>query len=62
MRPYQYKKLTEAPDVGDIREEGRASHVGKLKRGRGYVSSSTKKTVRRYLKRADKAKALKDIE
>lgn len=59
MKPYQNRKLTEYPDVADITSEGRASHIGKLKRGRGYCSSKGKKAARRNLKRADRAKSLR---
>lgn len=60
MRPYEHRKLTQGPDVADIHAEGRASHVGKLGK-RGYVKSAKKATTRRNLKRADRAKALKEI-
>ena len=54
MKPYTTIKLTENPDVGDIREQGRKSSVGKLKNGRGYSAGPSKKTTRRNLKRADR--------
>lgn len=60
MHPYATKKLTECPDVGDIKAEGRRSSVGKFsgKSGkcRGYVKSKSKAVIRRHLKRADKAR------
>jgi hypothetical protein len=60
MHPYQTRKLTEGPDVSDIKTEGRASHVGKLGK-RGYNKSAAKAKTRRNLKRADKAKVNKAI-
>ncbi len=65
MHPYQTIKLTEGPDVGDIRAEGRHSSVGKLpnKTGefRSYCRSANRKVVRRHLKRSDKARALRNL-
>jgi hypothetical protein len=58
MKAYDTIKFTEAPDVGDIRNEGRASHVGKFGE-RGYVSSASKKATRRYLKRSDRARSIR---
>lgn len=57
MKPYKTLKLTEYPDVQDIISEGRRSAVG----GKPYCSSKKKKLIRRYLKRADKARELKLI-
>lgn len=57
MKPYANRRLTSNPDVGDIRTEGRKSSVGRLPdKKRGYNKSAKKKTTRRHLKRADKAK------
>ena len=59
-------RLSEFPDVLDIRSEGRRSSVGKIRRGgllfgkvkhndRGYNRpTSAKATTRRYLKRASR--------
>jgi hypothetical protein len=60
VKPYQSIKLTEQPDVADIKSEGRRSHVGKLKRGKRYCSGNSKWAARRRLKRLDKAVAEKD--
>ncbi len=65
MHPYNFRKLTESPDVGDIKEEGRKSSTGKYpeKGGefKGYTRKSrNKRATRRYLKRADKAKFTPD--
>lgn len=62
MRAYNTIRFTEFPDVGDIRREGRASHVGKLNRGRGYVRSAAKKAARRNLKRRDRARTARFFE
>lgn len=67
MKPYRNKKLTEYCDVGDIQSEARASHVGKLQNKNGefkpYIRSAQKrKSIRRSLKRADKAKTTKDLQ
>ena len=61
MKPYKTKKLTECPDVADIKTEGRRSAVGQYagKSGEyhGYTKSKTNKAaIRRNLKRADKAR------
>lgn len=64
MHPYKTIRFTEAPDLGDIKSEGRASHVGvslggKNSRGRGNDFRRTSRSVRktrRYLKRSDKAR------
>lgn len=54
MRPYHSIKLTEFPDVGDIRAEGRHSRVGRLD-DKSYIRDPRRKAaVRRSLKRADK--------
>lgn len=61
MKPYEHRKLTEGPDVADIQDEGRRSAVGKFPKPSGdytgYCSPAKKKTTRRALKRADKAKS-----
>ena len=54
MKPYQNKKLEQSPDVGDIREEGRKSSVGKLPSKSGEYKSyfrraKNKKTIRRSI-------------
>ena len=60
MKPYANRRLTSNPDVGDIRTEGRKSSVGRLPgKERGYNKPAKKKTTRRNLKRADKAKTQK---
>jgi len=75
MKPYETHKLTDYPDVGDIRAEGRKSSVGRIvivkgkaarpwkQRNeliyRGYSKPNSKKAMRRNMKRADKAKAMK---
>lgn len=60
MKAYQTFKFEENPDVGDIREDGRASHVGRLSGRSGdfrsYCRSANKKAIRRHLKRADRAR------
>jgi len=72
MKPYQTKKLTEGPDVGDIRSEGRKSIVGVafIRNGkadrpwrrnrfgdyRGLNKPHAKAVVRRNMKRSDKNK------
>lgn len=61
MQPYANRRLTESPDVADIRCEGRATHVGRAGSQHGYIrKSATKAATRRHLKRADRAKALKN--
>ncbi len=67
MKPYKHRKLTSTPDVAEIKEEGRASHVGKLPEKSGEFkpiirSAKNKKSTRRYLKRADKAKELRNLK
>lgn len=67
MRPYETFKLTEQPDIADIRREARHSRVGRNQEPSGdykpYLrNSDTKKKVRRTLKRRDKARAIKEIE
>jgi hypothetical protein len=66
MKPYQTIKLTECPDIADIQADGRHSSVGKLPNKTGeyrpYCRSAHRKAVRRHLKRADKAQALREIE
>jgi hypothetical protein len=66
MKPYQTKKLEQFPDCGDIRDEGRKSVVGRL-RGpggdyRASINSKSKRATRRALKRADKAKAFRNLD
>jgi len=57
MRPYSNIRLTEAPDVGDIRSEGRKSSVGRLD-GRGYFKNRvSKRATRRALKKANRNRA-----
>lgn len=61
MKAYKTIRFTEAPDIGDIKEEGRASHVGKLAGRSGEYrpytrSASARRATRRTLKRADKAR------
>lgn len=62
MRPYENYRFIEQPDVADIREQGRASHVGKFpgKGGdyRGYCRPAGKRATRRAMKRGDRAKSL----
>lgn len=58
MRAYRTIKLTEYPDVGDIRREGRHSSVGRVRGERGYVRSNAKRVARRNLKRRDKARSM----
>lgn len=78
MKPYQIRKLTDSPDVGEIRSEGRKSAVGKVaiingkptrywKRNdgseyNGYCKPHAKAVARRNIKRADKAKVMKQIK
>lgn len=76
MKPYVTRKLTEGPDVADIRTEGRKSAVGRVaiingkpnrfwrERNpngdyRGYSKPAAKATMRRNMKRSDKAKVMK---
>lgn len=72
MKPYQTIRLTEGPDVADIRTEGRKSAVGRVaiingkptrfwRRNpnadyRGYCKPAAKAKARRILKRSDKNK------
>lgn len=60
MKPYLHKRLTEAPDVADIRSEGRASRVGKLD-GHQYCQPTSKAKARRTLKRRDRAAAQRQL-
>lgn len=79
MKPYTTKRLTDSPDVADIRTEGRKSAVGRVaiingkpsrfwrernQNGdyRGYNKPAAKATMRRNMKRADKAKVNKLLE
>jgi hypothetical protein len=67
MRAYQTIRFTEAPDISDIQSEGRASHVGRLRRGevsRRWVGNIVSEETRRekvvrsdrgYLRSAKKA-------
>jgi hypothetical protein len=57
MHPYQHKRLTEGPDIADIQNEGRRSGVGRLSKKSGDCRPycRNKKSIRRTLKRADKA-------
>lgn len=59
MRPYRNIRLTDGPDIVDIKVEGRKSRVGKFpgKSGdcRPYCRSAHKKKVRRVLKHRDEA-------
>jgi hypothetical protein len=54
MRPYRNTRLTEGPDVADIRCEGRRTGVG----GKDYFKGRREKKAanRRQLKRADRQK------
>jgi hypothetical protein len=61
MRAYQNSRFIEGPDVADIREQGRASHVGKLPERCGvfkpyFRNAEARRATRRSLKRADKNK------
>lgn len=74
MKPYQTKRLTEGPDVADIRTEGRKSIVGVafIRNGkpvrpwrrnpngdyRGYNKPHAKAVTRRNMKRSDKNKVM----
>lgn len=65
MKPYSTIRLTECPDVGDIKADGRASHVGKIAEPSGVFKPYTRKAanrraVRRSLKRADRARSLRE--
>jgi hypothetical protein len=65
MHPYETIKLTERPNVADVKDEGRKSSVGKLPSRSGEFKPYTRnprrrRAVRRSLKRADRARALKD--
>jgi hypothetical protein len=66
MRPYENYRFVDGPDVGDIKAEGRASHVGRLPERCGvyksYIRKATnRKAVRRYLKRSDKAQTTRRL-
>lgn len=65
MRPYKYRKFEEWPDVGDIKSDGRSSHVGTCSgpggKARGYNAPAAKAKTRRHLKRADKAKIAREL-
>ena len=68
MRPYRTTRLTEGPDVGDIKREGRKSSVGFSINGtrivrhtRGYSQAKQKKKVRRAMKRADRARLDREL-
>lgn len=61
MIPYATRRLTECPDVADIKREARATHVGRIERDHGYNRrSSVKRATRRRLKRSDKARSLRE--
>jgi hypothetical protein len=61
MRAYQTIRFTEGPDCGDLAQEGRKSSVGNIAGKSGHYRSHSrgKKATRRYLKRADRARALR---
>ena len=71
MRAYQTIRFAEEPDILDIQKDGRKTCIGRIPRGemtrtwtnhprvvhndRGYNRPTRKATVRRALKRKDKA-------
>lgn len=55
MRAYRTIRLTECPDVADIRAEGRRSRVGRLD-AKSYCRPAQKRKIRRTLKRRDKSR------
>jgi hypothetical protein len=61
MRPYRNIKLTEYPDVGDIRSEGRRSAIGRIHSDRGYCRPVAKAVVRRALKKADRRISTREL-
>lgn len=63
MKPYQTFKLTEGPDVADIKAEGRATHVGRVDNSeRGYIRrANVKRATRRHLKRSDRMRAEREL-
>jgi hypothetical protein len=76
MRPYKTIKLYESPDIADIIVQGRKSSIGRIRRGEvtgtwkndpkvvyndhGYCKPNGKKKARRALKRADRARSIKE--
>lgn len=65
MHPYQTRKLTEYPNVADIKAEGRKSSSSGRPSRSGEFKPHTRnprrrRAIRRSLKRADRARALKD--
>lgn len=64
MKPYATIRLTEFPDVADIKGEGRASHIGRFAEPGGDYKNYTRKAhirraTRRYLKRVDRRKQIR---
>lgn len=59
MHPYSTIRLTEFPDVGDMRREARASRVGMLSRHTVNHRSRVKRSLRRTIKRSDRARDLR---
>jgi len=59
MFPYKNKKLTDWPDISDVKDEGRKTSAG----GKDYFKNKkAKASSRRYLKRADKQKSMSEIK
>ena len=66
MKPYKTIKLTQYPDILDITNEGRASHIGRLPEKSGefkpYAANPIeKRKTRRGLKRRDKAREMRQL-
>ena len=58
MRAYSTYRLIEFPDVADIKNEARRSCVGRND-SRGYIRDKRRKrSIRRYIKRADRARGI----
>jgi hypothetical protein len=55
MTPYQTFRLTEYPDVADIKIEARNTRTGGV-----FQRPTVKHDVRRHLKRADRARSLRE--
>lgn len=56
MNPYRTIKLTQWPDVSDLKAEGRPTHLGRMDGRSIFRRSRIKRATRRILKHRDKAK------
>lgn len=60
MIAYQTIRLTEYPDVADIKAEGRNTRTGRLNDHRTIRHLRVKHSVRRSLKRSDRARSMRE--